>query len=189
MATVTLLKSGPRRINTRGFLFERDVPVEDIPRDIAETFEDDDRFKVKYTAADSDAPSREEAVAAQEEGETAKRVKPKSAADRYAAINAAADELDLDDDKNFTKDGKPDARALSSLLGWVVTSADRDAALKAVAPPSDTPVKAAGNVTIRRRAGKDQPGDQEMVDTGAGAAADTEDETNEDPTTDGSVDV
>lgn len=196
MATVTLRKHGPRRINTKGILFVREVPVENVPRDIAEQLDADERFIVKFTAGDSVAPEREEAIEAQEDentGETGKRIKPKNAAERYAAINDAADQLDLDNDAHFTKDGKPDARALSSILGWVVTSADRDAALKTVAPPSDTPVKVSSNVTIRRRA-EQAPATDELADTGAKAAEEAQqdepaDEEPNDPSTEGSIEV
>lgn len=190
MATVTLRKNGPRRINTRGILFVREVPVEDVPREIAEALEQDDRFKVKYDTSDVKTPSREEAIEAQEDeedGETDKRIKPKGKAALYAAINEAADQLDLDNESHFTKDGKPDARALSSILGWVVTSADRDAALKQVAPPTDTPVKVKSNVTIRRKGATQVDGTDELTDTGAEAAEENSEPS--DPTTDDSVQV
>lgn len=184
MATVTLRKGGPRRLHTKGITFQRDVPQEDVPRDIAEALYEDGRFLVRFNANEANAASAQEAVAAQtdpEDGETDKRIKPQNLQARYAAINEAADQLDLDNEANFTKEGKPDARALSAILGWVVTSKDRDEALKSVAPPAETPKKVASNVTIRRKAASSD----ELTDTGADAANQGE----EDPTTDDAVEV
>lgn len=50
-------------------------------------------------------------------------------ASQMAAIKAAIDSLDIDNEAHYTKGGLPDARALSSILGFQVTAKMRDEAM------------------------------------------------------------
>ena len=49
--------------------------------------------------------------------------------DLMESIRDANDALDLDDDSNFDRHGKPDHRALSEKLGYPITPEERDRAL------------------------------------------------------------
>ena len=55
---------------------------------------------------------------------------PSDPDERQAAILAAIDGLDKDDGNLWLKSGAPDTRALSEALGWKVTAAERDEALR-----------------------------------------------------------
>lgn len=82
---------------------------------------------------------------------------PTDPAERATAITEAASQLDLDNEGHYTKVGLPDARALSNILGWTVTAAERDSAFSVDKQPK-------GNITIKGK------GASEPLDTGAGAA-------------------
>jgi hypothetical protein len=186
MATVTLRKSGPNRLNTAGYLFEKGIPVRDVPTSVAEELEEHERygehFSVRYDKGEQDAPipvsqtAKKVAAAPQEagegegagEGEEANAGKrPSTEKERLAAIAQAIDDLDPDVEGNFTSTGKPDARALTSVLGWQVTGVDRDKALKSmghadVKRGDAEPAKPARNVTVTRRSKAQDP---ELLDT------------------------
>lgn len=142
MPTVTLKKGGPRRLNIRGHIFEREQP---LPVDIgvASALRGDDRFRVEVPAGVTlpAAPAAPAEPAA-----------PTGKAAKMQAILAAIDELDEDNEAHWTNDGKPDARALTSILGYQVTSAERNEAMKIAA--SDNPPAPAGNVRVVRRGKK-----------------------------------
>ena len=57
--------------------------------------------------------------------------------DLYDEIRTAADDLDVDNDDNFDRSGRPSVSALSAALGYPITAEERDAALaqkRAAAP-------------------------------------------------------
>ena len=95
---------------------------------------------------------------------------PTDPAEREAAIVAAAADLDLDNTNHYTAAGLPDARALSGLLGWTVTAAERNEAF-GVKTPDPAP---AGKIIIKGKA-------EDPLDTGG--------ETPTDPSTEGAVAV
>jgi hypothetical protein len=190
MATVTLRKSGPNRLNTMGYLFEKGIPVRDVPTSVAEELEEHDRygehFSVRYDKGEQDAPipvsqtAKKAAAAPQEAGEgddagegegegqeASAGKRPSTEKERLAAIAQAIDDLDPDVEGNFTSTGKPDARALTSVLGWQVTGVDRDKALKSmghadVKRGDAETAKPARNVTVTRRSKTQDP---ELLDT------------------------
>ena len=100
--------------------------------------------------------------------------RPKSPAEVSVEILEAAAQLDVEDEASFTADGKPDARALTKILGWQVTSADRDEAM--------TKAVKKGGVRIVRKSKT-----EEGLDTGAEQGEAPPEET--DPTTTQAVEV
>jgi hypothetical protein len=146
MAEVTLHKSGPHRLNKAGIVFERGVPRHDVPLELIRELENDERFVIKMADKDERIAARKAVVAA--DG------RPDKLADRLEAIKGAIAELDIDVESNFTKSGLPDARALTAILGWQVTSNERDQAM--------APSKPTGKITIRRKAPA-----EELLDSGA----------------------
>jgi len=121
MPTVTLLK--PMRLNTRGIIFERGVPT-DVSASLARELLNDPRFKVEGVIIpdDDDRPSTPPNA----------KVKPTDTATLYAEIRAAADQLDIENEENFTASGKPQVTALEKILGYDITAAERDAAMAEV---------------------------------------------------------
>lgn len=106
---------------------------------------------------------------------------------RKEAIIDAASQLDLDNEDHYTKAGLPDARALSGILGWTVTAAERNEAFGAQGGGSEddeteTPnpeegEKPKGKITIKKKG----EGDPDPAETGEGGGAD--------PSTEGAVEV
>ena len=71
----------------------------------------------------------------------------RASADLLRAINEAADELDIEDEENFDRGGRPSVYALSKALGYPITREERDAAMSAVArAPQATRVTSASEV-------------------------------------------
>lgn len=133
MLTVKLIK--PNRLNKGGVIWERgqEVPVD---LETARSLLNDPRFEViglDDLIAKVQAEEAEKKVEAQPE-EKKGPVKPASKGELYAAIRDAADQLDVDDEDNFTATGKPQVAALEKILGYDITAAERDAAMEAVAP-------------------------------------------------------
>lgn len=125
MPTAELLK--PVRLNYLGRIWEKGVR-EPIDNETAALLEDNPRFRVKGYAGASDRDDEDEV-----------RVRrPKSKADLAVAIRAAVDELDVDDDANFTASGEPNHFAVSAVLGYQVTADDVSAAMKAKVKPAET---------------------------------------------------
>jgi hypothetical protein len=150
MATVTLRNLNRLRA-ADGTLFERGVAKE-MSAAKAKTYEDNDRFHVRY------APGEDRNVEAAPVVTDGPSKKPTSRAEIIAAIQGAIDQLDINNESHYTTSGKPDARALTSILGWQVTGEERDAALADAAP-------AQSNVRVVRR---QAPGRvPEPLDTGA----------------------
>lgn len=178
MATATLKKNGPRRINTHGHIFERGVD-QTVSAEVGRSLENDARFDVKFDKAELAVPL----AASQQQSGSEKPQRPESKEARIAAIRDAIGELDEDNEDHWTNDGKPDARALTSILGWQVTSPERDEAL---AQPDGqklaTEQAAAG--------GKGRRGGVKIVrKNGAPAPLDTGEKGQSDPTTEGAVEV
>lgn len=151
MPTATLRPKGLNRIHVYGHLFLSGIPqpVSNAVATQIETGEYEAQFKVVREKLDpTPAP-------------TSKSTRPADAATRVDMIRDAMLELDEDVDSNWTTNGKPDARALTSILGWQVTSEDRDAAVK---DEGQTLTRSA-----RRSAARGGGGD-ELMDTGADAA-------------------
>lgn len=176
------------RLNTGGVIYTKEpVPIsyEDAVR-----LQEDPRLEVKitqrehaaYHAARAGAPSTPPSTPAaqtaaaptdtlaggQGAAEDEVIVPEEGSQERLDAILEAAAELDPDDETNYTNAGLPDARALSKVLGWTVTAAERNKAF-AVA---EEPEKPKGRITIRKK-------DAEPLDTGADQAqggADVDDE-------------
>jgi hypothetical protein len=166
MPIVRLRKDGPLRIFTQGYLFERNAPRDDIPMDVCRELLQDKRFKIDLVAGEAiRQPSQE--------GKGDMKGRPGVLADRLDAIRDAIADLNVDDDDNFTADGKPDARILTSMLGWQVTSEERDLALKPKLPAGDAK-PARGKITLTRK-GKAAEADK-LLDTGEDLAGMAEDE-------------
>lgn len=123
MPTAKLLE--PVRLNFLGRIWEKGVE-EPIDNETAAILDDNPRFKVRGYAGASD------------DEDDARPLRPKAKADLAIAIRAAVDELDVDDDANFTASGEPNHFAVSSVLGYSVTAADVSAALKAKVKPAET---------------------------------------------------
>lgn len=157
MARATL--TGPNRLMIHNTIFEKGVSTP-VPTDVAQLLDADVRFEVEF-----DDEDRAELTEAGEDpaGKPAELTPDQ----KMEAIRDAVASLDPDDETNWTKDGKPDARALTKLLKFQVTSADRD---KALGAPSE---EKKGNIVIRR---KHDAGAGEPIDTGTG-------EGGEDPST------
>ncbi len=62
---------------------------------------------------------------------------PADPAERLALVKAAIEVLDAEDEDLWTKDGRPDLAALSDLLGWRVTGAERDQAWAEISEPKE----------------------------------------------------
>lgn len=58
---------------------------------------------------------------------------PTDPAERLAAIRAAIDGLDKEDESLWMADGRPKVDAVSKITGWLVTASERDEAVKAEA--------------------------------------------------------
>lgn len=167
MARATL--TGPNRLMIHNTIFEKGVPTP-VPTDIARFLEADVRFEVEFD--DEDEAAVQDEGAGDGETEPAKLTNEQ----KMEAIRDAVANLDPDDESNWTKDGKPDARALTKLLKFQVTSAERD---KALGAPSE---EKKGNIVIRRKA---EAGAGEPIDTGTGEGGAEGD----DPSTAGGVTV
>ena len=59
---------------------------------------------------------------------------PEDASERLAAITTAIGQLDPDNAGLWLKDGKPKSDAISAVLGWPVSAAERDAAWNLIQP-------------------------------------------------------
>lgn len=129
MPSVILKK--PNRVNTLGMMFDRGV-VTPVSGEIASALEDNERFIVKW-----DRGEREGVLA--EEAASGPRM-PAARSKRLTLIRAAIDKLSPDDEGVWTKDGRPDARALSRLLGWTVTNEERDMALSRANAEEQLPI-------------------------------------------------
>ncbi|MCO5157869.1 MAG: hypothetical protein M9945_14165 [Aquamicrobium sp.] len=114
MPTVELLR--PRSLTTRGFLFRQNEPRTDVPSEVALELMEDSRFKVAgLSKADFEAISD----------------KPRGRGELHAAIHDAIGQLDVDSEDDFTSSGKPHHLAISRVLGYDITAAERDAAMRA----------------------------------------------------------
>ena len=116
MPTAELI--GPNRMNIDGKVYLKNKPVP-IDMETAFSLANNPRFKV------SGLTSRE-VVEFQE-----MQRRPREP-DLLRAINEAADMLDVDDEDNFDRSGRPSVAALSKALGYPITKEERDAALNAV---------------------------------------------------------
>lgn len=131
MLTVTLKK--PARLNAHGRTWERGVAV---PVDLttARLLAKNPRFEVNglFEALDALAEGKtldDLGISETPETEDDDVVETPPAADLFERIRAAADSLDVDNDDNFTADGKPTVAALEAILGEDITEEQRDAAL------------------------------------------------------------
>lgn len=122
MAKVTLPKLASFH---RGDLHLRKGVNENVPLHLVQDLIGDKRFVI-----DLEGESLSAAVehAAQLVTETDDGGVPKDKLHRLRLIAGAIPALDLDNEAHWTNSGKPDARALTQLLGWQVTSIDRDEA-------------------------------------------------------------
>jgi hypothetical protein len=130
----------PNRLNIGGVVYEKGKRVE-VDMETAFGFAGNPRFKVH--GLDSRAAFEFKELANRPHG-----------AVLYDAINDAIDRLDPDDDASFERNGKPSVAAISNVLGYPVTAAERDAAtvapkvtLEAAEP---APAKAEGGSRIVR---------------------------------------
>jgi hypothetical protein len=157
--TVELLY--PARLNLRGqHLFEQGVETP-VSFELATELHDNPRFKVRGL-------NTREAIE-----HAARSGRPQGEA-LLEAIREAANSLDVDDDGNFDRNGKPDHRALSDLLGYPVSVEERD---RAIAPHAgrledaqdgDKAEPKKGGVVIKRASAeakpKPAPVDEEAVE-------------------------
>jgi hypothetical protein len=86
----------------------------------------DPRFEVVFDPGEREAA----AVAADVEGELDANGVPKDKQTRLRYIIGAIDAIPVDAEDAYTSTGKLDARYLTSMLGWQVSSTDRDTAVK-----------------------------------------------------------
>jgi hypothetical protein len=145
MPEATLLK--PKRLSVLGVVLERDKPrmvSPEVARILDRRWSANCRVDWRKTG-----PVEEPEV----EQEEAPDGRPADKQQRLAAIRAAVDKLDPDDESHFTRTGKPDARALSEILGWQVTAEERDEAMAqaADAPPEDSAEDKPSRVRIVRK--------------------------------------
>jgi hypothetical protein len=114
MPTATLLELN--RLNIGGAeMYHRGVEQE-VTVATALRLAQDPRFKVKgLTTRD---------LVEHQEAQSRPRGK-----DLYDEIRTAADDLDVDNDDNFDRSGRPSVSALSAALGYPITAEERDAAL------------------------------------------------------------
>lgn len=150
--------------------------------DEAMEFSKDDRLKITISPQEH-AANFGRAASEEPQTPTVPEVKM-TEAQQIEAIKVAIDNLDMDDTSNWTQSGMPDARALTKALGWQVTSALRDKAMK-VSTPAAPAERPKGGVTIVRKAAAD--GTAEPLDTGAGLEGADDDPA--DATQDGAVEV
>jgi hypothetical protein len=127
---ITLLK--PRRLFIHGVMFERGKPKM-ASAAIGRTLDGRPNVKVDWTKTGPVEPGPVE-EARDADG------RPKDKATRIEAIRDAMTKLDPDNESHYTRSGKPDARALTEILGWQVSAADRDEAL-AIEPGPDDPAE------------------------------------------------
>lgn len=113
MPTVELLR--PRSLTTQGVIFRQNEPRDDISSEIAIALLEDNRFKVTGLS--------------KEDFENASN-KPRGSDELREEILDAIDQLDPDDEDAFTATGKPHHLALSRILGYDITAADRDDAMR-----------------------------------------------------------
>jgi hypothetical protein len=156
---------GLHRLNYGGRVYEKGVKTP-VDFDVAFALQNNPRFKV--TGLDT----RE----ALDYRDTQHRPSGQAL---YDAILDANDRLDVDDDANFDRLGKPSIDALARILGYPISKEERDAALNAVEKAPQAPkqvdteeIKAAaaaaagkpvGGVHMKR-AGKPASGDEAAAD-------------------------
>ncbi|MEY9560466.1 hypothetical protein [Sinorhizobium fredii] len=180
MPKVELLK--PRSLNLLGRIWTRGVE-EDVDFETARALVDNPRFKVRGLSVSATEADEETA-------------KPKDKETLYAAIREAADQLDVDDESAFTSTGKPNQRALSEILGYTITAAERDAAIapktKTAEPETESGSSRAGvRITkvsgpkAQKQAALDRLNKVEKKDKPTGEA----DENRKDDSTEGAVSV
>lgn len=123
--TIKVTATKNASITKFGHKFTRGVTkVDTVSYDDAMALQQDKRFKVEITPDEHVTAANSRAS-----GENA-GAKPRDKKKLYAAINGAIGMLSLDDESNYTADGRPDARALTKVLGYQITAADRDAAMR-----------------------------------------------------------
>jgi len=136
---------GPRTYSVEGYVFRRGVEVP-VPRSL----EDIVRSRRQYfDYRDVDEEQRE-----RERMESEFLDMPQDEKDER--IRKATLELDPDNEDHFTKSGKPQVDALSSVLGFRITSEDRDRATSARLRK--------GGVRIERGSSSDSGDDEEAVE-------------------------
>ncbi len=197
VATKTL-----NRLRKGGVLYTKEP--QPITYEQALALEDDPRLSVKITQEEHAAYHSRQAAAAEAAEDPGTQTDPdKDNTDpnagggqdqepddpvaRKEAIIDAASQLDLDNEDHYTKAGLPDARALSGILGWTVTAAERNEAFGAQGGGSEddetqTPnpeegEKPKGKITIKKKG----EGDPDPAEAGEGGGAD--------PSTEGAVEV
>ncbi|QIG66814.1 putative tail fiber protein [Rhizobium phage RHph_TM16] len=104
---------------------------------ITEDMLSDPRFEIVFD--DGEQEAAQEAVA-ETESEVDENGMPKDKTVRIRTIMGAIDTIPVDSDEAYTSSGKVDARFLTSMFGWQVTSADRDAAVAALAKGTLEPI-------------------------------------------------
>jgi hypothetical protein len=156
---------GLHRLNFGGKVFEKGVktPVE---FDVAFSLQNNPRFKV-YGLDTREALDYRDA-----------QHRPTGQA-LFDAILDANDRLDVDDDANFDRLGKPSIDALARILGYPISKEERDAALNAVEKAPQAPkqldteeIKSAAaaaadkghGVTFVKKAGKAAPAGEPAAD-------------------------
>jgi hypothetical protein len=146
MPQVTLLKPRTFRLGQTEFVKGETVDVDLLT--LARCREYPDRFEIR----DGDVKQKDvqAAIVTQREvvAPTKSSEKPDDPEKVMRDIKVAYMNLDPDESSNFTKNGKADARALSKMVGYTVTAAERDDALEDDPDEQEAPVaSAAGPVT------------------------------------------
>jgi hypothetical protein len=111
LPTAELIK--PKSYNTLGHIWRQGEVVE-VTDEVAAILADNPRFAVRD--------------AVQTSAKIVKKPGKPTAEALSAAIRTAADQLDPDNERHSTVNGKPECHALEEALGYAVTAAERDAA-------------------------------------------------------------
>jgi hypothetical protein len=125
------LKKGIETFHRCGMSFSRDwrmVKVGDA--ELQRLYEEQMLEVVSEQPSDYIAPAAPAAAAAPAADATV--VAPTDATERLTAITAAIAKLDKADATFFTKDGVPTAPAISAIVGWAVSAAERTLAWDAI---------------------------------------------------------
>lgn len=116
------LKTGAESFYRCGMSFSRDWKQVEVDAATAQRLHEEQMLEVSTTdptAAVVAVPAPARAIVA---------VEPADQAERLTAIYTAIGGMDKGNETLWKKDGAPTTEALSSVLGWIVTAAERDAA-------------------------------------------------------------
>lgn len=127
------LKKGIEKFHRCGLSFNRDWLMVKVDAATAQRLHEEQMLEVaSEQPSDYVAPDAPDAPAAAPTAADAAVVAPTDATERLTAITAAIAKLDKADATLFTKDGVPTAPAISAVVGWAVSAAERTLAWDAI---------------------------------------------------------